>query len=552
MPLTKKNFGETLSVRLKDGLHSDIEVSAFGKSYKLHKLLLRASGYFNNLFDGSWNDSTGVHKLSLEGCSKYITDRGFKYCIDFLYGVNIIFQEGEYDNFLDVIETAQYLDIPELVRTATLHVICTFSMSNIASYLDFAYEGDCGVRIAIIHSIVNLLCNSGWEADINNWIGIPPDVIRRALSSDAFFVPNEWERVLFLIKLSFAFKHIVDHEEWPKYHKVFKELFKYHIYYTNLSSPQLNTLQEYSEDKLKDLDILDAEVIRKSLWQQGEIQRRIIKTTGLKVGFCENQIFRKDSTMADICKKGKSVVNQDFSFFTGTLDSIERRILQNNGNKSKDLTKYSTDESIDKIYHVSSVPPLRCSIVINDSDKLSEGMNYFYKAGDYLGNTWWHMISRSKVGSKKGKSNVSYFLSFHKDTPPNINYFKFKSKPVILVTSENQIKEFESSEGLSSTELENYGRQARMLDLSDFNKDSTTSQFPLLAHDSRSTLSAVYGLYLHITEENVMQYKGYNHDYIETIGLGTLSVFQSKKNECTGSIIKGGTSIKATMVLNIF
>ncbi|XP_071440025.1 protein germ cell-less [Hetaerina americana] len=45
----------------KEGINSDVTVVALGKEWKLHKVYLAQSPYFNSMFSGSWKESTESH-----------------------------------------------------------------------------------------------------------------------------------------------------------------------------------------------------------------------------------------------------------------------------------------------------------------------------------------------------------------------------------------------------------------------------------------------------------------------------------------------------------
>ncbi|GMM36539.1 hypothetical protein DASC09_038640 [Saccharomycopsis crataegensis] len=182
------------------GFCSDITVKAFDKEYNLHKLILSRAGYFRALFLRWSDDDSKCHELLFDSIHDNINRTSFELAIGGLYGgTDKIAEEALATN---MISTGQFLDIPELVCNATDYIVSDLSFDTLRKYTLFAYSHNLGTPSErILDSARGLLCIEGYEKGVASWDGLPTDLIVDVVSNDSFFVPTEWDRCLFIIKL---------------------------------------------------------------------------------------------------------------------------------------------------------------------------------------------------------------------------------------------------------------------------------------------------------------------------------------------------------------
>ncbi|KAK9475984.1 hypothetical protein V1514DRAFT_345121 [Lipomyces japonicus] len=196
-----------------NGLYSDVKIQVFEKEFSLHRIILNRSSYFASLFSGPWKESgSDVIKISFKGDAN-VTLQAFELAIQFLYGKFDLAVARLYAQSL--LATASFLDVPDLVELSTELVIISISMANVASVLLYAMDNDYGLASdRIIKSCKNVLGCAGCEAGVSAWNLVPTQIAAEVISSDIFFVPNEWERCMFTIMLI---------EQNLKYHSIKNE-----------------------------------------------------------------------------------------------------------------------------------------------------------------------------------------------------------------------------------------------------------------------------------------------------------------------------------------
>lgn len=64
---------------------SDIQLSCFGRVYKLHRIILGQSGFFRSLLDGGFSEASGSNTVKLH-LAQPMTRKAFEFCLARLYG----------------------------------------------------------------------------------------------------------------------------------------------------------------------------------------------------------------------------------------------------------------------------------------------------------------------------------------------------------------------------------------------------------------------------------------------------------------------------------
>ncbi|GMG55631.1 unnamed protein product [Ambrosiozyma monospora] len=193
----------------QNGSFSDAEVKAFDTSYKLHRILLMKSPYFKCLIDWkneekSSTDSILVNEscvLNVETDDPLITKESFELVLRRLYYIQDCEKEDEIP--AQMIATAFFFqmdDIKEAMRTYWTgeKANMSFFMTALQMVSDHDY-GEYGTSLR--ERCKEYLYDNGWQAGHEAWRDIKPSLIPELVNADEFFVPNEFERIMFAVKV---------------------------------------------------------------------------------------------------------------------------------------------------------------------------------------------------------------------------------------------------------------------------------------------------------------------------------------------------------------
>ncbi|KAF2136467.1 uncharacterized protein K452DRAFT_237455 [Aplosporella prunicola CBS 121167] len=179
---------------LLDGRHSDITVCAFGKSYKLHRLVLDQAPFFSSALSGPWLESHSkeitLHPEEIDAC---ITQNAFELTLKRLYGCDISDEEDA--ECLGLFATACWLDMQDLVDSSIDSIMRRMHPDNLGPLIKLVtiqYYGRAGQRV--LASAKAMLCRDGCEMTLRNWDEIPGEIVREIVGGDGFYVHGEWER----------------------------------------------------------------------------------------------------------------------------------------------------------------------------------------------------------------------------------------------------------------------------------------------------------------------------------------------------------------------
>ncbi|KAK9454130.1 hypothetical protein V1511DRAFT_460987 [Dipodascopsis uninucleata] len=183
-----------------EGACSDITVKAFGKEYQFHRIILDRSPFFSMLFSGKWRDSScNVIDLTFND-DPNITMEAFELVIARLYGKCNPIMETQMA--LSLLATASFLDVQELVESSVGAILQNLNILEIALILNFACSNNYGAASkSLSDGCVNFLYSEGWTMNLQEWSRIPTLVAAKVIGGNAFFVPTEWDRFLFVAKL---------------------------------------------------------------------------------------------------------------------------------------------------------------------------------------------------------------------------------------------------------------------------------------------------------------------------------------------------------------
>lgn len=181
-----------------EGACSDIVVVAFGRKYKLHRLILDRSPYFSCFFNGPWTETSSSEiTINPQDSDSNITKEAFELALSRLYGR--VDRAAEAGHALALLAAACYLDLQDLAESCVASILHSMTIDNIANTIRFvttSYYGPHGDRI--LGSAKALLYRDGYEMPPAAWDGISGDIISEIAGYDGFYVPTELHRYLFV------------------------------------------------------------------------------------------------------------------------------------------------------------------------------------------------------------------------------------------------------------------------------------------------------------------------------------------------------------------
>lgn len=179
---------------LLDGRHSDIAIIAFGKKYRLHRLVLDQAPFFSSMLSGPWRESRAEEvTLHPEGIDSCITEAAFELTLKRLYGCDI--SEEEDVECLGLFATACWLEMQDLVESSIDAILRRMHPDNLGPLIKLVtlqYYGRAGERL--LASAKAMLCRDGCEMRVRNWDEIPGEIVREIVGGDGFYIHGEWER----------------------------------------------------------------------------------------------------------------------------------------------------------------------------------------------------------------------------------------------------------------------------------------------------------------------------------------------------------------------
>jgi hypothetical protein len=198
---TRQTHGETAALPehlykrgLLEGRHSDITVHAFGKEYKLHRLILDRAPFFATALSEPWLEANSKEMtVRPEEIDASITQHSFELALRRLYGCPVVAEEDAHA--VGLFATGCWLEMIDVMDLSVESMLRQMSPETLAPLINLVtknYYGKSGDRI--LASAKAMLCRDGWRMPLRLWDGIPADVVREIVGGDGFFVEGEWER----------------------------------------------------------------------------------------------------------------------------------------------------------------------------------------------------------------------------------------------------------------------------------------------------------------------------------------------------------------------
>ncbi|KAJ3395630.1 Germ cell-less protein-like 1 [Chytriomyces hyalinus] len=172
-------------------LYSDITLTAFGHSFKLHRIVLVSNAYFASLIDGPWAEN-GLDQLTLHFDDTNISLEALKTVIARMYGIDDDDMNLK-QNVLSLLATGCFFDDEPLCIKCVQHIESDMSSTTVIPYLTFAERNYYGLHSeSILHACLTTLCKNASNALYLPSIATLPRVhLASMLASDCLHVENE-------------------------------------------------------------------------------------------------------------------------------------------------------------------------------------------------------------------------------------------------------------------------------------------------------------------------------------------------------------------------
>ena len=179
-----------------EGRHSDITVHAFGKEYKLHRLILDRAPFFATALSEPWLEASAKEMtVRPDEIDASITQYAFELALKRLYGCPDIQEEDAHA--VGLFATGCWLEMVDVIDSSIESMLRQMSPAMLAPLINLVtknYYGKAGDKI--LASAKAMLCRDGWKMPLRYWDGIAADIVREIVGGDGFFVDGEWERWL--------------------------------------------------------------------------------------------------------------------------------------------------------------------------------------------------------------------------------------------------------------------------------------------------------------------------------------------------------------------
>lgn len=417
---TESITGYVFQKGFMEGLYSDVRVNAFGKSYKLHKLFLERSPYFKSLFgwstdsdseeSGSYEindvrengDGSNLYTLSFDD-DEECTQKSFELALARLYGSANIEEENKIP--YNMIAVGQYLAISDIVCTATDYIVKQMNMSNISENLKFATANNYGsASERIIQNGKGILCADGWEYGPAKWDEIPESVIAEIVGEDYFFVPTEWDRCIFIIKL-IERRLMVSPTDREKV-KLLRKALNEKIHFCHMTPDQLQELE-----LLRDANgahYINPQVLHNALWRAMQIKRLVLEAPN--VPQLENVVTNpvpptEDSVWYKVPQKDDTISGlpaelDELLYTNEPTISNNQEALKGDGNAKSTQGRHMEEQDSLKRYCWTKFPSFRFSVSFANVSDLLPNRRVYAKTFWYAGSYWNLYLQKNRISSR--------------------------------------------------------------------------------------------------------------------------------------------------------
>lgn len=276
-----------------EGACSDISISAFGKTFALHRIILDRSPFFSMMFSGTWKDSDST-AMELKFDDVNISPAALEFCLSRLYGKAGTLENA---NCLSVLATAAYLDMSDLQEQCTNWLLRNLDTGNICSVVKFVTgQSTYGIHSDRLREASRaLLYRDGYDMTPEQLAEIPADLLAEIISSDAFFCPSEMDRYNFLVELVRHRKAQTEDVE------ILQDVLKHDLHYMHMSHAELK--------KIRIDGLVDETILHKALWNQIELKEEIEDAANPVLGITQAEETEHVVPFDDTCYIGDPLLS---------------------------------------------------------------------------------------------------------------------------------------------------------------------------------------------------------------------------------------------------
>ncbi|GMG21226.1 unnamed protein product [Ambrosiozyma monospora] len=360
---------------LTDGDFSDVTVRAFGNAYKLHRIHLSRSPFFKalmlwpNVSDEDLDESENIYKVSVHTIKTddpLITKTSFELLLRRLYGCEDPILEKKHS--LNMFATGIYFGIDEIVTDAINNLKKELTMESAISTLNLLPSKDYGkLGQELLQESEAFLSNFGWNEGYQKWDSVPGSVVNNVVGDSAFFVPTEYERAIFLIKL------VERRMRFSKSNKIEKDIeqmshaLNEKIIYSTMNINDLQALSKMNDKNGK--PFIKPETLLSATWELTQVQLNVKASTNCSL------------KTQEVCVPGKDVATRCY-------------YARSNYIAWNRLSNQTVPIGKENDFISTSIPPLRFGFSIGKVLEISTGSRGSTADFSYCGSNWRFIIKK--------------------------------------------------------------------------------------------------------------------------------------------------------------
>jgi hypothetical protein len=341
-----------------EGACSDVAITAFGKTYALHRIILDRAPFFSMMFSGPWKDASSS-TMVLQFDDENITRSAFEAALARIYG-----KESTPDSvdILSLLATAAYLNLEDLQEECTSRQLRMLDTSTLGKLVAFVSgTSDYGTSSDRLKEACRaLLLRDGFEMTMQEWDDVPTDLAADILTHDAFFCPAEIDRYDMVARL-------LRHRSSKQDVSALEQVLANEIHYMHMTQSELK--------RIKADGLVDENVLFRALWDQVELKEHIAHGSSPVLG-----ITSKEETDFPVPHDETSYIGEPLLTPTSAIHS------------TTSTTK--TPESY------SLFPPFRFSAEFERVGDLKEDTRVYSHTVFYAG-SYWNIYIHNKIRARK-------------------------------------------------------------------------------------------------------------------------------------------------------
>ncbi|GMG56041.1 unnamed protein product [Ambrosiozyma monospora] len=246
----------------------------------------------------------------------------------------------------------------------------------------------------MVDHLISYAVRNGWEAGPDLWDEMPIPVIVKVVGNERFFVPNEYYRAIFIIKLIERRMELAPEKRDERGILMLRDLLNNQVIYNHIAFPKLRELQQY-----RDLDgepYIAKDTILQAIWSAIDLRDQI-------------QISKVERLNYSSYFSHKPKKN------TGSYFETDPGII----NLLREIDDLLADKEQTEAVVKSELTPFRISFTFDGLSTLKEGNYLRSKSFFYAGSYWILAFFRNPGGVLSlvitraiGKANAIDFQEF--------------------------------------------------------------------------------------------------------------------------------------------